>query len=399
MTRLRRTSRRTAAVAVVLAVSLTVGALSAQEIGARRDAGIASPEVAPDRHVTFRLRAPDAKKVTVSGDFGPDAEMKKSEDGLWSVTIGPLAAEMYVYYFNVDGVRLTDPSNPQVKIGYVTSTTTSLLTVPGDKPAFYDVQDVPHGEIRTLLYKSRSNGVTRELTVYLPPGYDEARGRRYPVLYLLHGFANDHHSWHRYGRANDILDNLLAQRTIEPFLVVMPLGYGGAHVNGDGTGIAPAAGDRGDVALYERDLIEDVIPMIDKKYRTIANRRNRAIVGFSMGGGQAGRFGLRHLETFSQVGIMSAGMAVAANGEPFATLAANRARSNDLIDLLWIACGKEDTALKGAKTLHDALDQAGIEHTYLETEGAHHWRVWRRYLRDLAPLLFKQTRSSTRTAQ
>ena len=166
--------------------------------------------------MTFRLRAPDAKAVMVSGDFGNDAEMRRSEDGIWSATVGPLDPEMYVYYFTVDNVRLTDPSHPQVKIGYVNSTTTSLLTVPGDKPAFYDVQDVPHGEIRTLLYLSRSNGVTRELTVYVPPGYDQARNRRYPVLYLLHGFANDHHSWHRYGRANDILDNLIAQRAIEP---------------------------------------------------------------------------------------------------------------------------------------------------------------------------------------
>ena len=265
--------------------------------------------------------------------------------------------------------------------------------MPGEKPAFYEVQDVPHGEIRTLLYKSRSSGVTRELTVYVPPGYDKARNRRYPVLYLLHGFANDHHSWHRYGRANDILDNMLAQRAIEPFLVVMPLGYGGAQVNGDGTGIAPPARTSAAIpALYERDLLEDIIPMIDSKYRTIADRRHRAIVGFSMGGGQAGRFGLRHLETFSHVGIMSAGMggggsmAAPIRSRP---LAADPAKTNKLIDLLWIACGKEDTAMKGAKTLHEALDQAQIEHTYLETEGAHHWRVWRRYLRDLAPLLFK----------
>jgi enterochelin esterase-like enzyme len=211
------------------------------------------------------------------------------------------------------------------------------------------------------------------------------------VLYLLHGFANDHHSWHRYGRANDILDNLLAQRKIEPFLVVMPLGYGGAHVNGDGTGIAPkdAGTFGGDAALYERDLLEDIIPMIDKKYRTIAERRWRAIVGFSMGGGQAGRFGLRHLDTFSQVGILSAGMAGGVDAEPLSTLAADPVRANRQIDLLWIACGKEDTAMTGAKTLHTALEQAGIKHTFLETEGAHHWRVWRRYLRDLAPLLFK----------
>jgi enterochelin esterase family protein len=340
--------------------------------------------------VTFRLRAPEAKAVTVSGDFGADTEMRKGGDGIWSVTVGPLDPEMYVYFFLVDGVRLTDPSNPQVKIGYVTTTTTSLVTVPGDKPAFYDVQDVPHGEIRTLLYRSRSNGANRELTVYVPPGYEQARNRRYPVLYLLHGFANDHHSWHRYGRANDILDNLIAERKIEPFLVVMPLGYGGASVNGDGTGIAPAADPRGDVSLYERDLLEDVIPMIDRTYRTVADRRHRAIVGFSMGGGQAGRIGLKHLETFSQVGVMSAGMAGGTDTEPMATLAKNPAQANKQIDLLWIACGTEDAALKGASTLHRALEQASIKHTYLETAGAHHWRVWRRYLRDLSPLLFKR---------
>ena len=185
--------------AAIVAAMLTGGPGAAQEPGARRgDPTVTSPEVTADHRVTFRLKAPEAKAVTVSGDFGSDVEMRKSADGIWSATIGPLDPEMYVYYFTLDGVRLTDPSNPEVKIGYVTSTTTSLLTVPGDGPAFYDVQDVPHGEIRTLLYKSRSNGTTRELTVYIPPGYDEARNRRYPVLYLLHGFANDHHSWHRY---------------------------------------------------------------------------------------------------------------------------------------------------------------------------------------------------------
>jgi len=378
--------------AAIAASTLTGSTAAAQEPGMRRgDPPLVSPEVAADRRVTFRLRAPEARAVTVSGDFGTDVELRKGGDGIWTATVGPLDPEMYVYYFTADGVRLTDPSNPQVKIGYVTSTTTSLVTVPGGGPAFYDVQDVPHGEIRTLLYKSRSNGVTRELTIYVPPGYDEARNRRYPVLYLLHGFANDHHSWHRYGRANDILDNLVAQKKLEPFLVVMPLGYGGAQINGDGTGIPPkgAGAFGGDAALYERDLLEDVIPMIDGKYRTIADRKHRAIVGFSMGGGQAGRFGLRHLETFSQVGIMSAGMAGGPDAEPLATLAANKEKANKQIDLLWIACGKDDTAMKGAKTLHLALEQAGIEHTFLETEGAHHWRVWRRYLRDLSPLLFK----------
>lgn len=391
MRRINPMSLPIAAVVAGLMVVLATGPSLAQEPGARRGTGITSPEVASDRRVTFRLRAPEASAVTVSGDFGADTSLQRGEDGVWSATVGPLDPEMYVYFFTVDGVRLPDPNNPQVKIGYVTSTTTSLLTVPGNTPAFYDVLDVPHGEIRTVLYPSRSNGVVRELTVYVPPGYDESPGRRYPVLYLLHGFANDHHSWHRYGRANDILDNLLAQGAIEPFVVVMPLGYGGARINGDGTGIAPDGAGQfgGDAALYERDLLEDIIPMIDGRYRTIADRRHRAIVGFSMGGGQAGRFGLGHLETFSHVGIMSAGMPGGADTEPMASLMADRARTNEQIDLLWIACGRDDTAVKGARTLHQTLEGAGIEHTYLETEGAHHWRVWRRYLRDLAPLLFK----------
>ena len=393
----RMYARSLAAALAAMLAAVAVATASAQEVGARRTgAAVKSPEVAADRRVTFRLQAPDAKAVAVSGDFGPDAPMRKGDDGIWTTTVGPLDPEMYVYFFTVDGVRLIDPNNPEVKIGYVTTTTTSLLTVPGDSPAFYDIQDVPHGEIRTLLYKSASNGKTRELTVYVPPGYEQARNRRYPVLYLLHGFANDQHSWHCYGRANDILDNLIAAKTIAPFLVVMPLGYGGAHVNGDGTGIAPEGSGtfRGDPALYERDLLEDVIPMIDRQYRTIADRKHRAIVGFSMGGGQAGRYGLRHLETFSTVGIMSAGLggggtAAAPGSDPVAALAADPARANKQIDLLWVACGKDDAAMKGAKALHDALAKAGIEHTFLETEGAHHWRVWRRYLRDLAPLLFK----------
>jgi enterochelin esterase-like enzyme len=390
-------ARVTIAAAAVLMLAVGAAAPAAQEVGARRTGTeVTSPEVSADRHVTFRLRAPEAKAVSVSGDFGADTELRRGDDGVWSVTVGPLASEMYVYFFLVDGVRLVDPANPLVKIGYVTTTTTSLLTVPATEPAFYDVQDVPHGEIRTLLYRSRSNQVTRELNVYVPPGYDENRGRRYPVLYLLHGFANDHHSWHRYGRANDILDNLLAKRAIAPFLVVMPLGYGGAAVNGDGMGIQPpgAGGARGDPTLYERDLVEDIVPMVDARFRTMADRKHRAIAGFSMGGGQAARFGLRHLETFSRIGVMSAGLggggtAGAPDADPLAPLAADPAKANRSIDLLWIACGKEDAAMKGAAALDQALTKAGITHTFLETEGAHHWRVWRRYLRDLAPLLFK----------
>lgn len=352
---------------------------------------IVSPEVAKDGSVTFRLQAPMASSVTVSGDFGANTKMTKGENGIWSVIVGPLEPEEYVYYYLLDSVRMLDPNNARVKTGYVTSTTTNLLSVPAKEPAFYDVQDVPHGEIRTHLYKSKSNGVVRELTVYVPPGYDENQGKRYPVLYLLHGFANDQNSWHRYGRANDILDNLLAKKAIDPFIVVMPLGYGGARIDGDGIGIAPEGAGRmgGDADLYQRDILEDIIPMIEKKYRTIADRKHRAIVGFSMGGGQAARYGLSNLDKFSYIGIMSAGLGGGTNNEPLKTLAADPKKANEQISLLWIGCGRQDFAFNGAKSLSDTLKQLGIKHSFVETEGEHHWRVWRRYLRDLAPLLFK----------
>jgi len=352
---------------------------------------IVSPDVATDGRVTFRLQAPLASSVQVSGDFGPNAAMKKSENNVWSVTVGPLEPEEYVYYFILDSVRILDPNNPRVKIGYVTSTTTNLLNVPTKEPAFYEVQDIPHGEIRTHIYKSKSNGVVRELTVYVPPGYDNNPNKRYPVLYLLHGFANDQNSWHRYGRANDILDNLLAKGAIDPFIVVMPLGYGGARINGDGTGIAPEGSGRmgGDANLYERDILEDIIPMIEKKYRTIADSKHRAIFGFSMGGGQAGRYGLGNLDKFSYIGIMSAGLGGGVDTEPLKTLAADPKKANEQISLLWIGCGRQDFAFNGAKATSDALNKIGIKHTFVETEGEHHWRVWRRFLRDASPLLFK----------
>lgn len=381
----------------VLLIAVLTASAAAQPGRGRRgnrgaDSGVASPEVSGDGRVTFRVRAPGAHAVSVSGDFGDDAELAKGEDGVWSVTVGPLEPEMYVYNFTVDGVRMLDPSNPQAKIGYVTSTINNLLTVPTAEPAFYDVQDVPHGEIRYHAYKSASNDAVRELSVYVPPGYDGHPDQRFPVLYLLHGFANDHHSWHRYGRANEILDNLLAQDAIDPFLVVMPLGYGGAKVNGDGTGEPPAGAGRfgGSADLYERDLLEDVIPLIDQTYRTIADRNHRAIFGFSMGGGQAGRIGLGNLDTFSHVGILSAGMSGDRDTEPMATLAADVEKTNQMIDLLWIACGRDDFAMDGARRLSEALTDAGIEHTFEQTPGAHHWRVWRRYLRDFSPLLFRE---------
>ncbi len=371
--------------------------------GGRGGSGSASPIVGSDRKVTFHLNAPDATTVNLTSDFLEETPLVKADDGTWTVTVGPVDPDIYYYNFVVDGVRTIDPGNSHAKIGYYTSTMNSILTVPGDEAAFYNVKNVPHGEIRTHIYNSESNGVVRELNVYVPPGYDADADKRYPVLYLLHGNANDHHSWQRYGRANEILDNLLAEGAIEPFLVVMPLGYGRASINGDGTGIAansgsdnrPTGGRGGPNAgpggpdLFEQDILKDVIPMIDAKYRTIADRRSRAIFGFSMGGGQSGRIGLGNLDLFSHVGIMSAGMRGGTDTEPYASLVADVAATNEKLDLLWIGCGRDDFAFAGASAISKTLKDAGIKHTFIESEGGHHWRVWRRYLLDVAPSLFK----------
>ena len=385
------------------ASSAAQGAVATGARGAMADGGprgadvVASPRVEADRRVTFRVRAPEAAKVTLISDFHNETPLSRGQDGLSSVTVGPLAPDIYYYNFVVDGVRIFDPGNSEAKNGYYASTLMSILDVPDAEPRFFDVLDVPHGELRTLVYKSQSNGVIRELNVYLPPGYDEQPDRRYPVLYLLHGNANDHHSWQRYGRANEILDNLRATDAIEPFLVVMPLGYGGAAINGDGVGVGGPArrpGPRGAPAgpdLYEQDLLHDIIPMIDAKYRTIADRRSRAIVGFSMGGGQAARIGLGHLDTFSRVGVMSAGMSGGLDAEPLKSLAADFAAANRQIDLLWIGCGHDDFAFAGASEFSKSLYELKIEHTFHQSDGGHHWRVWRRYLHDLAPRLFSDS--------
>ena len=329
---------------------------------------VASPVVEADRRVTFRVRAPKAQSVSLAGDFLEGAAaLKKADDGLWSVTVGPLEPDIYYYNFVVDDVRTLDPGNSQAKIGFTTNTITSVLEVRGDKPAFYDITDVPHGEIRLLRYNSKSNGVIRELNIYTPPGYDDDPQRRFPVVYLLHGANNDHYSWYRYGRANDILDNLLAEGDHQTFNRRHAFGLR-RRLSADGRrGPRGARGGTGD--LYEQDILEDIIPMVDAKYRTIADRKHRAIVGFSMGGGQSSRIGLGHLDTFSHIGVFSAGLSGNAETEPLKALAADVAATNKQIDLLWIACGKDDAAITGARNFSNTLKQIGVDHKFIESEG------------------------------
>jgi len=344
---------------------------------------VVSPEISADHRVTFRLLAPKASEVLVSGEFlAASRALTKDANGLWSVTVGPIEPEIYYYNFTIDGVRALDPGNPEVKTGSTAGTIQSVLEVRGDGPAFYDGQPVPHGEIRTRWYQSQSLGTLRRLTVYVPPGYDRDPAARLPVLYLFHGANADETAWTRLGRVNLILDNLLAAGKARPFIVVMPFGYG-APPNTPG-----AQGQN--TALFSRDLLEDVIPFVDSQYRTLADRDHRAIIGLSMGGGESLSIGLNHLDLFSMVGGFSAGLSRTGDfARTFPHLVTDPQAANRQLHLLWIGCGREDALFPTATRFSAFLTQNGVKHTFRQSGGAHTWMVWRRYLDEVAPLLFQ----------
>jgi enterochelin esterase-like enzyme len=376
---MKRIAVSTALVMCVLHVA-TPSKASAGQSGTAR---VSSPEVAADRRVTFRVAAPGAHEVLLSGEFldGTRA-LQKDESGLWSLTVGPLEPEIYHYNFTIDGVRTIDPGNPDVKTGSTPSTLSSVLEVRGPSPAFYDPQPVPHGEIRTHWYESKSLNSVRRLTVYVPPAYERDRDTRYPVLYLFHGANADENAWYRLGRANIILDNLLAAGKAKPFIVVMPFGYGvppsGPSAPGENT------------AKFGKDLLDDVIPFVESKYRTIADREHRAIVGLSMGGGQALTIGLNNLDRFSYVGGFSSGLGrIEDFPKTYANVVAYPDTVNKKLRLLWVGCGKEDGAFAASQRFSDFLREHRVTHTFRETSGAHTWMVWRRYLNEISSLLFQ----------
>ena len=337
-----------------------------------------SPEVNADRTVTFRLAAPKATEVTLSGEFMKGSKpLVRDDKGVWSVTIGPIEPEIYNYNFTIDGVKMIDPGNPNVKFGSTPSTIASILEVRGDAAAFYDGQPVPHGEIHTLWYHSKATGTMRRVTVYTPPGYDSAQ-TLYPALYLFHGANADETAWTRLGHVNLILDNLLAAHKMKPFVVVMPFGYGIAPGTPAGSG-GPSSQE-----LFAKDLIEDVIPLVQARYRVSADRTQRAIAGLSMGGGESLSIGLNHVELFAYVAGFSAAVRQAEFDKAYPALS----RAKDL-RLLWIGCGKEDSLMPANQAFAQYLTEHKVKFTFHESPGAHTWIVWRHYLNELAPLLFQ----------
>lgn len=345
---------------------------------------LVSPEVLADKRVTFRFRAPNAKEVTVDREGAPKLAMEKDAQGVWSVTTDPLPPDIYGYGFVADGVRLVDPSNSVIIPNLLNKS--SALHVPGPASLPWEVGDVPHGTLHHHFYRSRVVGDDRDFYVYTPPAYDPHESKRYPVLYLLHGFSDDASGWTAVGRAHVILDNLIAAGKAKPMLVVMTLGYGAPEFVSRGFGVFR------DLALRQRNyeryrdaLFTEVIPFVENTYRVTADRESRAIAGLSMGGAESLFVGLNALDRFAQIGAFSSGGVP----EDFdATFAGLDAKANDRLRLLWIACGTDDRLIDANRKLHAWLDAKGVKHTMVETPGAHTWMVWRRNLAALMPLLF-----------
>jgi len=344
-----------------------------------------SPEVHADKSVTFRFRAPNDKEVAVAIEgMAKPLPMQKDDQGVWSVTTEPLAPDYYGYAIIADGVGLFDPSNYAVKPNFLYRA--SEVHVPGPASLSWEIGAVPHGEIHHHFYKLGVVGDDRGYFVYTPPGYD-ARGKRtYPVLYLLHGFSDDASAWTAVGRANAILDNLIAQGKAKPMIIVMPLGYGVPEI------LAPGSGGLDNLALAERNfdrfreaLLTEVLPRVEAEYLVIKDRNSRAIAGLSMGGSESLLTGLNTLDKFGWIGAFSSGGMTEEFDKEFPGLDSKAAGQ---LHLLWIACGTDDRLLDINRKFRAWLASKNIKHVDIETPGSHTWMVWRRNLTDFASLIF-----------
>ncbi len=355
---------------------------------------LVSPEVHPDRTVTFRLSAPKASEVTFTADWTSAVQkMEKSADGVWSLTVGPMAPSTYIYSFTMDGVAIADPVNPRMKLRARGSA--SLVEVPAETPSLSEARDVPHGAVELNWQKSTVlNGENRAIWVYTPPGYGQEHDRRYPVLYLLHGSNDTAAGWTTVGNANFILDNLLAGKQAVPMIIVMPFGHAlpfGARGDGGGPrgGAAqPAAAVRNNTTVFEEYLFKDVIPLVESKYRVAPGREQRALAGMSMGAEQSLHLFFHHLDQFSAIGAFCPSGYRALETD-FPALLADPRGTNAKISVFWLGCGRQDPShFPGSQRIDEILTAHKIDHIWHPTEGVHNYALWRDYLIDFAPRLF-----------
>lgn len=364
------------------------------------------PRVYPDGRVAFRLAAPSARKVELQPNgLGPGPfEMTKGDDGAWTITVPPAVPGFHYYWFVVDGLQVNDPGSDTF-FGF--SKPTSGVEIPKAGEDFYFPKDVPHGQVRMFWYLSKTTGDWRRAFVYTPPGYESNAQARYPVLYLQHGSGEDETGWTKQGHANFILDNLLAQGKAKPMIVVMDRGYAyrpgerplvlptGPPVGrglGAGAGRGPGMGASGVLSssTFESVIIDDLIPMIDRSFRTLFDRDHRAMAGLSMGSMQTMQITLRNLDKFSWIGFFSGAAVTADLDTAYNGVFKNPAEFNQKVHLLWMGAGTaEDRLIQSLATSHELLDKKGIKHVIYKSEGtAHEWHTWRRDLNDFAPRLF-----------
>lgn len=362
-----------------LSPTLTAQAPAPVERRPQRAPAIRSPEVDAARRVTFRLRAPKATEVVLNGQWANGrAPMTKDTNGVWSVTIGPVDSGVWEYSFQVDDLSMIDPGNSAIKP--MREPRTSILHVPGQPPLLSDFQDVPHGVVHEHTYRSKSLARLRTLNVYTPPGYDRSARTKFPTLYLQHGSGDNQATWTVHGKAHWILDNLIAQRRATSMVIVMMDGH--AATPGETLGGSP----NNNTALFERDLLEDVMPFVEANYRVKREAASRAIVGLSMGGGQSLIIGLNHAELFAWVGGFSSAVP---NEQTVAGALKDTKAANKKLKLLWIACGKDDFLLKRNEEFIALLKNKKLAHEWRLTEGNHSWPIWRGYLAEFVPRLFR----------
>ena len=344
---------------------------------------IQSPVVNDDSSITFSIKAPDAKDVSVSFQM-QNYPMVKDAEGVWSATVGPVEPEMYTYAFSVDGLKVLDPSNPEMQVGQAPSW--SLVTVPGNPPRFYEMQNVPHGAIHIHKYYSTTQQVNRELYVYTPPGYNS--NKKYPLLNLRHGGGDNETAWYVVGDAANILDNLLAEEQIVPMIVVMTNGNVEKQTEGG------AYGEEG-IQIMADELFNDVLPLIEKEYKVYSDQKHRAIAGLSMGGGQSFYIGLRNLNKFDWIGSFSSGIFGGIPGVEFDAekeipgILTRSADFNRELELFYLSVGEQDPRIEHTAKVADQFKKNGLDLVYETFEGAHEWKVWRYSLRNFLQLLFK----------
>ncbi len=404
--------------------------------GGRGGPRVVSPEVTADGHVTFRILAPNSQQVTLQdsdiggmlsgGGPGPlagsttpavPAGLKlpqgglvfaRNENGIWEAAFGPLPPGAYRYVFQVDGVRVLDPVNTHTSES--NANVWSMFSVAGSP--LMDTRDVPHGAVAAVFYYSQVLKTTRRMHVYTPPGY-EAGTRKYPVFYLLHGAMDTDDAWTSVGRAGFILDNLLADKKIRPMIVVMPAGHQPGQSGIPGMGTAPGGGSAPAVNPFTSEFMTDIMPYVEKYYRTINDRRHRAIAGLSMGGMQTLDIAFSHLDKFSQIGVFSSGATLGGGGRREAATPAAGAQPTPApaapaqpdwetthkggldnaalkkgTKLLWLSTGVDDGLIASTGSTAEILKKHGFQPVLKESPGAHTWFNWRNYLIEFAPQLF-----------